>query len=69
MAAARIYLFNYVPHLEKLGKAPQRCPQRPLIFWLTKETVTLNPEKTLTCVYDQVYDTSSEGAIFDSVFY
>ena len=31
--------FNYVPHLETLGKAPLRCPQKPLIFWLTKETV------------------------------
>ena len=28
-----------VPHLEKLGKAPQRCHRRPLIFWLTKATV------------------------------
>ena len=46
------FFFN-VPHLEKLGgKAPRAGRQRPL-FLVTKETV---------------YDTSSEGAIFDSVF-
>ena len=39
MASDGFYLFHYVPHLEKLGEAPQRCPHRPLIFWLTKETV------------------------------
>ena len=35
----RNWYFNYVPHLEKLGKAHQTYPHRPF-FWLTKETVT-----------------------------
>ena len=30
-----------MPHLERLGKAPRRYPQRPLFFWLTKETVNM----------------------------
>ena len=50
MRRDRICFFNYVPHLEKLGKAPRACPQRPLVFLLTKETV---------------YDISIEGAVFD----
>ena len=28
-----------MPHLEKLGKAPQTCPQRPLIFLADNKTV------------------------------
>ena len=38
-AARGIYYYYYEPHLEKLGKAPRACRQRPLFFFSTKETV------------------------------
>ena len=53
MAAAGFYFFNYVPHLEKLVKVSLEAPN-----FLANKGDTLH-----------VFDTSSEGAIFDSVFY